>query len=41
MTALTDRPIALRSCWWSGAIRAFLKLMFAGRDKSAAQLIRR
>jgi hypothetical protein len=39
-TALAERKTIFRSRSWSAAIMAFLQLMFAGRDKSAAELIR-
>jgi hypothetical protein len=39
-TALADKKIALRSAWWTGAIRAFLQLMLDGQDKSAADFLR-
>jgi hypothetical protein len=38
-TALADPPTP-RSAWWAGAIRTFLQLMLADRDKSAAGFIR-
>jgi hypothetical protein len=37
--ALADRPTR-GSAWWAGAIRTFLQLVLAGRDKSAARFIR-
>jgi hypothetical protein len=39
-TALAERKTPLLSRSWPAAIRAVLQLMFAGRDKSAAELIR-
>jgi hypothetical protein len=38
-TALSD-PRAARSAWWAAAIKSFLQLMLADRDKSAAGFIR-
>ena len=37
--ALADRPTR-GSAWWAGAIRTFLQLVLADRDKSAARFIR-
>jgi hypothetical protein len=39
-TALAERKTPLLSSSWPAAIKAFLQLLFAGRDKSAAELIR-